>query len=195
MRPFLVNNPELEADLIPSRRDVLLLLRALRLAGPLEDIVEATFGERRASSVLAGRADVLARRRAEAAATAPRRLPSDEPATDAAKERTGLPLQIERGVRRRIERMRMAQVGTESVPIEEARIPEPEPQPLPSFADPEMRHLHELRSRLEERRKRRSSPGKGEQKQAAQQGGQASDAKRVAAEAVRRLKQKGRRDR
>jgi DEAD/DEAH box helicase domain-containing protein len=95
-RPFMVNNPELEGDLIPSRRAVRLLLGALRERAPVEDLICCIYGAAEGRAMLSGRSDLLEQRRAEAAGAPARRLPADAPAESArpSEPETRLPLQL-----------------------------------------------------------------------------------------------------
>ncbi len=148
-RPFMVNNPELEGDLIPSRREVRLLLGALREATPMEDLLCEVYGPAEGRGILSGRAELLQQRRAEAAEAPPRRLPTDAPAETAPKAETRLPLQLERGVRRRIERMRTSEEREAVRPIREASIPAPEAQPTVPAPDPAARRADHDAAELE----------------------------------------------
>ncbi len=138
VRPFMLTNPELEADLIPSRAEVRLLLKCLRSVELVEELITEVFGGERAQELLAGRRELLNHRRAEASKTPPRVLPTDAPA-DAACPRVRLPLQTERGVRRRIERMRTAERKGPFKPVHEAAVPPPEGEETLSTADPASR--------------------------------------------------------
>jgi len=137
-RPFMVNNPELEADFIPDRAEVRLLLACLRREEPVEDLLVEAFGREGAGNMLAGRRELLEGKRQEAAHAPARVLPADAPAESSEPERR-LPLQLERGIRRRIERMRTPEERAPCKPIERAAIPEPEEEESLPKPDPAMR--------------------------------------------------------
>ncbi|MFO8006906.1 MAG: DEAD/DEAH box helicase, partial [Candidatus Brocadiia bacterium] len=138
VRPFMITNPELEADLIPSRAEVRLALECLRREAPVEELLVEVFGVDRVEELLAGRRELLDRRRAEAAEAPARMLPTDTPA-DGASPRVRLPLQTERGVRRRIERMRTAEQKGPFKPVRRAAVPAPEEQETLPTPDPASR--------------------------------------------------------
>jgi len=193
VRPYILNNPELEADLIPSRREVLLLLRGLLSDEPLEGIVASVFGAEDAARMLKGRRELLGHMRESATGEPARMLPSDEPLDVAPKSETTLPLQLKRGVRRRLEKVRTAELQKEQAPVQETKIPEPECGHALSAADPEMRHLHRVAARLEEQKKRARQPHRKEVPRAPERSHSHSDPATIASEAVRRVKKRRRR--
>ncbi|MFO7957856.1 MAG: Zn-binding domain-containing protein [Candidatus Brocadiia bacterium] len=137
-RPFMVNNPELEADFIPDRDEVRLLLACLRQEDPLEDLLVEVFGRQGAADMLAGRRELLEQKRQEAVGAPARVLPADAPAESSEPGRR-LPLQLERGIRRRIEKMRTAEEREAYKAIGRATIPEPEEKESLPKPDPAMR--------------------------------------------------------
>ncbi len=138
VRPFIVNNPELEADLIPSRAEVQLLLDCLWSGEPIEELVPAAFGSQQAERLLKGRRDLLEARRGEAAEAPARLLHADAPA-GSTQPRSPLPLQTERSLRRRIEKMRTAEQPDYHPPVGEACVPPPEQDDTLARSDPAMR--------------------------------------------------------
>jgi DEAD/DEAH box helicase domain-containing protein len=170
VRPFMVNNPELEADFIPSRSEVRLLLACIREAEPVEALVTQLLPRNEADELLRGRRELLQRRREEARRAPRRVLPSDAPAYAGRAERR-LPLQLERGVRRRIEKMRTPEERAAHRPVRRAAIPPPEPEETLHRPDPAMRRG------TPERKKPRPT-----------------DAGDIAAEAVRRMRSRRKRE-
>jgi hypothetical protein len=192
-RPFMVNNPELEGDLIPSRRAVRLALAILRERTPIEDLLGRIYGAAEAQRIVSGRGEMLGQRRAEAARAPARRLPADAPAGSAevepARPETRLPLQLERGVRRRIERMRTSEEREAVRPISEAAMPAPEaPASLPR-PDPASRRLYHDRAELG--RVREEAAGKPRPPAEPPAGDSTAG---MAAEAVRRRRERRKRE-
>lgn len=198
-RPFMVNNPELEADLIPSRAEVRLLLESLRRDEPMEDLLTDLFGRRRAEEMLAGRRELLRARRNEASELPRRRLPSDAPARSA-EPRRRMPLQLERGVRRRIEKMRTVEQNDAQKAVREAAVPEPEaPDSLPPpDAAARRGHADELKRRrlkeLARRRAFREKPTDRNRVKSERPPDEDPSQTDMAAEAVRRVRRSRKRD-
>ncbi len=194
--PFIANNPELETDLIPSRRAVHLLIEALRSADPIEDLIVSLYDSEAAADLLQGRGDLLKRRRAEAADAPMRRLPSDRSAGSKRAE-LRLPLALERSVRRRIDKMRTAEQPQLVRPVQQATTPAPgRADELPQ-ADPAMRRRDQARIDREALRRLAGRPAgddaAGPHSRA--EAGTLPDAADLGAEAVRRLREARRPDR
>ena len=194
-RPFMVNNPELEGDLIPSRQAVRLALACLRETAPIEDLLCRLYGPAEGRRIVSGRAEMLEKRRAEACRAPARRLPADAPAAagspagDRAAAETRLPLQLERGVRRRIERMRTSEEREAVRPIHQAATPAPEaPTSLPQ-PDPAARRAYHDHAELERVREEAARKQRPPVEPPA-----ADSAAGMAAEAVRRRREQRRRE-
>ncbi len=196
VRPYIPNNPELETDNIPSRRETLLLLRLLRCHDPIEDLLPDVFGAEGAERMLNGRRDLLEQRREMAREEPPRRLPDDDPMAGRQVPRgSDIPLQVRRSIRRRIQRMRGPVTEGEHEPVQEASIPAPENEETLDRADPESRHRGRMRRRLEQKR-READPARTGSADHEQEKEDESDASapprtrddRLAAEAVRRTR-------
>jgi DEAD/DEAH box helicase domain-containing protein len=192
VRPFLVNNPELEADLIPPRADVELVIATLRERRPMEELLSAFCGERKARRIVAGREQLLQSRRAEAACAPPRSLPADAPA-GTGQARRALPLQLERGVRRRVEKMRTADLEAPVKRVRDARIPAPEKEGTLAQPDAAMRRRHRAEA------ERAGLPSELPAEPPAQEAGRRkvarpadAEAPQMAAEAVRRARERHR---
>ena len=197
VRPYIPNNPELETDNIPSRRETLLLLRLLRSDEPIEDLLPDVFGARGADRLLDGRRDLLEQRREMAREEPPRRLPDDEPMAGGRVPRgSEVPLQVRRNIRRRIQRMRGPVTEGEHEPVERAAIPAPEEESTLDRTDPESRHRGRMRRKLEQKRRAadrarttdevEDEQGKADEPDTA--GPQRTRDDRLAAEAVRRTR-------
>jgi len=180
VRPYMVNNPELEADLIPSRREVLLLVRALRSRAVIEELLARTWGRSAAADALSGRMTLLQEQRREAMREPPRHLPADAPAGSVPMTGPQMPLQLKRGVRRRIEKMRMPEGATSYRDIREAAVPEPETPGSLAMPDAEIR-----RARNQAAASRRRQPGSSRPPSGPGEKDSRKDA--IVAEALRRV--------
>jgi len=166
---------------------VRLALAALRQQEPIEDLLFEVFGPAEGRRIIEGRSELLEHRRAEATRAPARRLPADAPAeARGAGPSTRLPLQLERGVRRRLERMRTSEERQALKPIREAAIPAPEQEPSLPQADPAARRKHH--GLVERERLRQAAETKPRAP-----AGEDFDAASMAAEAVRRRRERRRR--
>ena len=139
--------------------------------------------------------DLLRHKRQEAAEEPPRKLPPDAPLPGKDEAGKELPLQVERGVRRRLEKMRTAETPGEINPVKEAKTPQPEPDQDLKKADPQMRHQSTLRKKLQERKKQAKKSEKNQSPTPPKKQGQSNTPdSEIAAKAVNRLRRRSGKD-